>query len=260
MSPRSCTLLSFSPTGSTTRVLRAVAEGLARPVRERDLTLPPARQKATAFTEDEAVLLGFPVYGGRLPRCADEIFAAISGSNTPTALVAVYGNRDYEDALLEMQHMAEQQGFRPVAAIAAIAQHSMVAEVAAGRPDAADLTLLRDFGKTLAARLDAPAASSPTSFTAPGEFPFRKPPLRLPFTPETSDACISCGICATVCPAAAIPEDAPNTTLGDRCILCLACVQACPENARQVTHPKFAESRAWLKSSFAANRREPELF
>ena len=53
-------------------------------------------------------------------------------------LMCVYRNRAYEDTLLELADTAEKAGFHVIAAVAAIAEHSVIREIAAGRPDAAD--------------------------------------------------------------------------------------------------------------------------
>ena len=64
------------------------------------------------------------------------------------AIVAViYGNRDYDDALLELADIAVEDGFEVVAAGAFIAQHCIFPKVANGRPDASDMAVATDFIK-----------------------------------------------------------------------------------------------------------------
>ena len=53
-------------------------------------------------------------------------------------MVAVFGNRAYDDALLEMQDVASEIGFRVIAAVAAVAEHSIIRKYGKGRPDADD--------------------------------------------------------------------------------------------------------------------------
>ena len=121
----------FSPCGSTFKILRSLASGIPAPAYEWNLTLPLARERQYRFGPEDLVILGFPVYGGRLPRIAGDFFKALTGEQTPAILVASYGGRDYEDALLEMQHLAAARGFVPFSAVAAPAEHVL----AARRPD-----------------------------------------------------------------------------------------------------------------------------
>ncbi|WP_428055973.1 hypothetical protein [Candidatus Avelusimicrobium alvi] len=86
-----------------------------------------------------------PVYGGRIPAAAKERFLQLKGTQTPAVLLAVFGNRDYDDALLEMCDLALAGGLVPAACAAPVAEHSIMHSVAAGRPDAADREKLAAF-------------------------------------------------------------------------------------------------------------------
>ena len=79
-----------------------------------------------------------PSYAGRVTAIAAERLRAIHGGGAKCILVCVYGNRAYEDTLVEMEDIARECGFEIVAAVAAIAEHSIMHQYAAGRPDAAD--------------------------------------------------------------------------------------------------------------------------
>lgn len=247
-------IVGFSPCGSTFRALRAIAAGFPAPAREHSVTLPEDRTAQREFGFEDLVIIGFPVYGGRLPRVADEVFATLKGSRTPAILVAVYGNRDYEDALLEMQKCMEARGFMPFAAAAVIAEHVFQPQVGASRPDKEDKAGLEGFGRAAVASLAGIASADAVCFTAPGEFPYRKEPLRLPFAPETLDNCIECGACIDACPSAAIPQGDPFTTIADRCMACVACVKVCPVEARVITAPQLGQSAKWLLENFSAPR------
>ena len=252
-------LVGFSPCGSTFKVLRAIAAGLPGKAEECSLTLPGERTTLREFGPEDMVIMGFPVYGGRLPRIAEDLFKPLKGNQTPAILVAVYGNRDYEDALLEMQQCAVANGFIPFAAVAAVAEHVFQPQVGAGRPDHADKTALEAFGHAALQSLLRLASPADIAFTAPGQTPFRKEPQRLPFTPETLESCIECGACIDVCPNAAIPDGDPYTTLAERCLACAACVTICPVQARVFTAPQMQKVSAWLLENFSP-RREPEFF
>lgn len=251
--------VAFSPCGTTAAVLRRIAAGFSLPVTVHDLTLPAARETVLAFGPDDLVCIAFPVYGGRLPRNAGDIFAVLRGADTPALLVAAYGNRDYEDALLETQHKAETRGFVPIAAAAAVAEHCMAPRVAAGRPDAEDAAILARFGtavETYAATLPSPSAAH---FTAPGEFPYRKEINQTKGAPRAAEGCTRCGACVKVCPTGAIRAETPEEADDEACIRCMACIKACPESARKSTLPGFEQIVSWLQDN-CAERREPEFF
>lgn len=137
------TAFIFSPTDTTAAVAKPLAEALLPGARIVDLTCADAEEER--FGPDELVLFAAPVYGGRIPAPAAKRFARMKGTDTPALLVAVYGNRDYDDALLELCDLAEENGFRPAGAGAFLAEHSIFHSVARGRPDAADLEAVRTF-------------------------------------------------------------------------------------------------------------------
>lgn len=71
----------------------------------------------------------------------------MKGNQARAVLVCVYGNRAYEDTLIELKDVADKAGFVPAAAVATIAEHSIMHKFAAGRPDETDQKELREFGK-----------------------------------------------------------------------------------------------------------------
>ena len=105
----------FSPTHTSAKVVHAVAEGMgALSYAESDLTYEkPAEMESI---EGELTLVAVPVYGGRVPDVALERLQMLRGKQTPVVPIVVYGNRDYDDALLELSDVLKHQGFVPVAA------------------------------------------------------------------------------------------------------------------------------------------------
>ena len=153
MHPRNPHLYFFSPTGGTQRVAGLFAENLNAADACTDITV---HAEAKTFSADDCLLVFFPVYGGRVPGPCLARMRALRGTDTPAVLVAVFGNRAVDDALLEMRDTLTPLGFRVIAAAEVIAPHSVNTDIAAGRPDAADRAKIEGFCTQLAARSRRP--------------------------------------------------------------------------------------------------------
>ena len=265
MQIRHVRLVPFSPTGTTKAVLGAIAEGRGgATVAWLDLTPPAAAGMDPVLLTDDVVVFGVPVYAGRVPPTAMARLQAITGDGTPAVLVAVYGNRAYEDALLELSDWAEGAGFIPIAGAAFIGEHSYDAPatpIATGRPDAADLARARAFGAAVCAQLDGVARGDALPTVAvPGNRPYRERGAHRAVAPVTVvDACTLCGRCAAACPTAAIAVGDEVVTDAQACIMCCACVKVCPEDARVVADEGVLGTARWLSRDYGA-RRDPEVF
>ena len=142
--------ITFSPTGGTKRVADAVSKGIGTDIECIELCVPEAETSEICLSKDDFAVIAMPVYAGRVPALAIERLHHIKADNTPCAIIAVYGNRAYEDALVEMEDAVKEQGFVVKGAIAAIAEHSIFRHFGKGRPDAEDVMQLVDFGKRIA--------------------------------------------------------------------------------------------------------------
>ena len=221
--------ICFSPCGGTEKVLKAVGRDIPLPKHEHNITLPRYRVQQSHFKADDLVVLGFPVYGGNMPLYFSSLIAHLKGADTPLVMVVVYGNREYEGAFLDMHEAVRANGFNPVAAIAAVAEHSAAPHIAAGRPDADDREKLSHFGLQALHK----AQTSRETLVAPGAHRTWSLPSGLDIFPRMdADACTDCGDCAEVCPNGAIPMDAPHDTITEKCIVCGACIKYCPSEAR----------------------------
>ncbi len=258
-------LVYFSPTGTTRTVLKSIAKGMAvDDVESIDLTLPEAARMVIPPFSDELVVLGAPVYGGRVPVDAIRRFECLDAHHTLAVLVVVYGNRDFEDALLELRDQAVARGFHPVAGGTFIGEHSFAtddAPIAHGRPDAKDIRKAMEFGARIKDRISALASpQSLSELDVPGRFPYEGGAQSLGVSPQTEeDLCDACGICADVCPTAAITVDGIAATEVKLCIRCCACIKSCPTKARAWEDSTMKEITTWLNER-CRTRREPQLF
>jgi ferredoxin len=258
-------LVYFSPTGTTRKILESLTKGIGiEEVGHIDLTLPEGAQPNVPPFSDELVIIGAPVYGGRLPVTAINRFKQLKASNTLAIPIVVYGNREYEDALLELKNLAIDLGFIPVAAGAFIGEHSFATKdipIANGRPDSLDVQKAMDFGtkiKDKIAALQSPGA--PMNLEIPGRFPYEGGARAMVVSPVTKeDICILCGMCASVCPTSAVSVDGNVATRVEHCIRCCACIKNCPTGARVMEDGMWLKIANWLNQN-CATRKEPQLF
>ena len=240
----------FSPTGGTKKVADAIAAGFNIPIAEMDLT---KADSAVTLGENDALMAVLPVFAGRVPQISLERLAALKGNGQKAVAVVVYGNREFDDALLETRDALEANGFRVIAAAAFIAEHSMARSIAAGRPDAQDEALCRQFAADVMAKADDAAPVQ-----VPGNTPYKalKPSA---FHPAAGESCIKCGVCAELCPVGAIPLDDPRQTDKDLCINCMRCVEACPVHSRTLPDD-FLNMITQMLNQNAAGYKKPTIF
>ena len=186
--------IHFSPTGGTKKVADILARALGGEWQEVDLC---RENEAMTLTGADLCLVSVPSYGGRVPAVAVERLRRISGGGAKAVLVCVYGNREWDDTLTELQDVLEELGFVCAAAVAAVAEHSMFRQYAAGRPDAADAAELAAFAGKLREKLEG-GVFGPIEM--PGKHGDYKPFGSGAFKPEATDGCTGCGLCAEQCP------------------------------------------------------------
>lgn len=243
----------FSPTGGTKKAALYLAEGLGKEIKEVDLSAPDF--KGAEFKKDDLVVVAAPAFGGRIPSLMAERLKLTAGNGAVSVTAAVYGNRAYEDVLVELNDALEENGFKPVASAAALAEHSMVREVAAGRPDEKDRKELSGFGAQILKKLDAAEITKPK---VPGNRPYKEW-KKMPAVPVNGDGCTGCGLCVRLCPSGAILKENPSVTDPEKCILCLRCISVCPSGAKKLPSP-VQEMLNQKLMPLKGIRKENELF
>lgn len=247
--------ITFSPTGGTQKAADLLTKALGGETAAVDLTDSSADFSAETLTPEDVAVIAVPSYGGRVPEPAVQRLAAMQGGGARAVLVCVYGNRAYEDTLVELEDTAKQAGFHVIAAVAAIAEHSIARRYAAGRPDAADEQQLQAFAARIREKLSAGDDTEPG---IPGNRPYKKAGGS-GLVPKPTKGCSSCGLCAEKCPVQAIDPKDPRQTDKSKCISCMRCVSVCPRSARKVNSVMLAAVDAALKKA-CSDRKEGELY
>jgi ferredoxin len=257
-------LIYFSPTYTTRKIAQAIARGTALKAQEYDITHLSTAPMAPSFKNDELVLIGLPVYFGRVPIVVLEYIKALRGVDTLCILLGVYGNRHYDDYFIELADILQARGFVPMAAAAFLGEHSFTSKVAGGRPNEDDIKTAEQFGKEIMLKSSKPnAALALTEKAIPGNRPYRpytKNNAPLPeYAPIVNVQCNSCGICVAMCPTDAINPVNIQQIDPIKCIRCCACVRNCPLDAIEFTEKAFFQSKSFLETEFATIYKEPLL-
>ncbi len=243
----------FSATNTTEKVMQALGGTSLNSI---NVTSATPAENEICFSNDDLIFLGFPVFGGRVPEIFLQRIGNLKGNGAKAVIVAVYGNRHYDDAVKEMQAYAEAHGCEVVAAIAAVAQHSIAPSIAAGRPDATDLERLSQFKAEIERKFANGELKPMPKRPADEQYKEYK---QLPILPESTADCCLCGICAEECPTNAIKIADACVTDSEKCILCMRCTAVCPSGARKLADEVLAMVTARIESR-CNGRRETELF
>lgn len=225
------TRIVFSPTGGTRKAAETLTAKWDAPVDEVDLTSAETDFSAVDFARGDVAVIAVPSYGGRVPGLAAGRIKRIHGNQARCIIVCVYGNRAYDDTLVELNDIAEQSGFNVIAAVCAVAEHSILHQYAAGRPDQQDRRELHSFAEKIFDKIRNHDCSS--ALQLPGNRPYKKN-SGAGLVPKADSRCTGCGLCAEKCPAQAVSRENPKTADSRKCISCMRCVAACPESARKV--------------------------
>lgn len=264
----------FSPTETTRKIVCGIASGIADQLGVKfdtmDFTLPGAREKALRFGPEDLVVFGTPVYAGRVPNLLLKYLATIEGSGAAAIPVVLFGNRSFDDALIELRDILERQQCHTVAAAAFVGEHAFSDTLAKDRPDEEDMALVQDLVRKVADKLAAlsdlsqltPIPVSGTPYPYSGYYQPRdtagNPVDIRKVKPKTTDDCDDCKVCAEFCPMGSIDYDHVKEVPGV-CIKCGACIKKCPQKAKYFDDPGFVYHKVELEEGLT-RRAEPALF
>lgn len=273
------TICYYSPTHSSKKIAQSIADGL-QIARRREIDLTTDTSTSPISIQDSICIVAVPVYGGLVAPVAAQRIRRIKAINSVVIPVVVYGNRDYEDALIQLRDMLQEQGFVPFCGAAFIGEHSYSRPempIAENRPDDEDLKMAEDFGeKALGVLLqhininekenlnatDFSLSYQKTleellpSLNVKGNKPYKTLRTPTPQAPVVDESCYGCGDCIDWCPTKAISMvEGHSTTRIDLCTKCCACVKFCPIGARTFDTPYTAMLHEKCKE-----RRRPEIF
>lgn len=264
----------FSATGTTKKIVECVASAaaaeLGAPVLAYDYSLPASREQFPAFAADDLVVFGSPVYAGRVPNVLLKQLDALQGGGACAVPVVLFGNRNFDDALIELRDILGDHGFVPCAAGAFAAEHAFSTVLGKGRPDAADMEHAESLGKTAARTILAASSAAEIAQVAVAGTPrpyrgYYQPrdragnPIDIrKVKPLTGGACDDCKICADICPMGSIDKGNVREVPGI-CIKCCACVKRCPKSAKYFADENFLYHQHELEEQYA-RRADPSLF
>ena len=211
-----------------------------------------------------------PTYAGRLPNLMLNYLDTIEGSGALAVPIVTFGNRAFDNSLIELRNILEGHGFHSVAAGAFSCEHSFSTELGAFRPDWEDEEEIKGFARSIAEKLSAKdtqqLTASPVEVAGDPEAGYYQPRDRKgnfidirKVKPVTGSKCVNCGVCARVCPMGAIdPTDV--TSVPGTCIKCNACVKRCTKGAKFFEDKGYLYHKEELEIMYGGERAENSLF
>ncbi|ADG70518.1 4Fe-4S binding protein [Brachyspira murdochii] len=223
----------FSPTGGTKKAADAVAEEIVNNIdssilEKVDLTDYNFDFSSLKIDKDDIAVIAVPAYAGRVPSTASKRILQIQGNNAKAVIICTYGNRAYDDTMIELYDIVSSLNFKIVSAAAAVARHSIAIKYASNRPDENDIKKLKEFAYNT-----IKASSFLDDNKLNGNRPYKKM-SNVPLVPKTSSKCTNCKLCAKKCPVQAIDINNPKIIDKTKCISCMRCVHICHCSAKSV--------------------------
>jgi NAD-dependent dihydropyrimidine dehydrogenase PreA subunit/flavodoxin len=264
----------FSATGTTEKVVCGIADAIrartfaGQTVKKIDFTLPESRKEPISFNGEDLVVVGVPVIAGRVPNVLLKHLNSVVGHGALAVAVVLYGNRNYDDALIELRDILEADSFTVIAGGAFVGEHSFSRILAQNRPDEEDMAIASAFAGQICDKLASASGEIPTvavnghktyrDYYKPKDRKGNPDDLRKVIPKTNIDTCIDCKLCASVCPMGSIDPKDVSQLIGI-CIKCGACIKKCPSGAKYFDDENYLKHQHELEIEFET-RREPELF
>lgn len=263
----------FSATGTTEKIASRIGFNIASELKSEleIINFTPLKERSIerSFTADDIVILATPTYAGRVPNLIVKYVQSIKGNGAIGVPVVLFGNRSFDDSLMELRNIMVENGFTVIGAGAFVGAHSFSYTLGKGRPDTEDMSKADMLSLKVIEKIKSEDFSS-----APVEVKGRNPigpyytPLGLDgepvnilkVRPLTNDKCDNCGLCAMLCPMGSIDPENPKEYIGKGiCIKCGACVKKCPKGAKYYTDEQFLSHKAYIEQHFE-RRAESEIY
>lgn len=264
----------YSATGTTQKIVSYIGENIAKKLNvdfeKYNFTLPKKREGILEFKENDLVICGTPTYAGRIPNVMLPYYKNNIKANGALAIpVVLYGNRNFDDSLIELRNTMQENGFYTIAGAGFIGEHAFSYTLGAGRPDDKDMAIAAEFVDKVVEKIKNMTDIPKEPIKVRGNDPIR--PYYMPkdknehaidilkVKPKVDTSkCTNCKTCAHVCPLASIDFDDITKYVG-KCIKCDACIKKCPEHCRYYDDEGFLYHQHDLEDEFK-RRAEPELF
>lgn len=180
----------------------------------------------------------------------------------------MFGNRSYDDALIELKEILEKDNFIPVGAGAFVGEHSFSKELAKGRPDEKDFEIVKILANKVVENIVNKKYLKEKLFVK-GESPYRgyyQPrdskgnPIDIRKVKPKTDMklCDKCGLCVELCPLGSIEKDRVDVVSGI-CMKCCACIKKCPQGAKYFDDANFLYHKEELEKEYK-RRGNVEIF
>ena len=249
----------FTGTGTTKKIVNTIAQFIDNNYEIKDFTLPDARKEPLVFKKGDLVIFGTPVIAGRVPNVLLKYLSTIEGNGALAVPVVLFGNRNYDDALIELRDILEKSGMHTIAAGAFVGEHSFSNVLGAGRPDDKDIEETKKFAAKVKEIANGNLnINSPVKVDGNPEIgrEYYKPkdknikPIDIrKVKPKTNDNCNQCGKCADICPMGSINHNNVSEFIGI-CIKCNACVKGCPKHAKYYDDEGYLYHRHSLEDMY----------
>lgn len=262
----------FSGTGTTEKTVKRIADTLGERLGvERgniDFTSKASREKEYVFSKEDIVVFGVPVIAGRVPNLLLKFLDTIKGEGALAVPIVLFGNRNYDDALIELRDILIKDNFIPVGAGAFVGEHSFSKELGKARPDNEDLEIADTLARKVVENIESKKYLSEKLYVK-GETPYRwyyQPrdskgnsiDIRKVKPKTDMELCNNCGLCVELCPLGSIEKDSVDVVSGI-CMKCCACVKKCPQGAKYFDDGNFIYHKEELELEYK-RRAEVEIF